>query len=160
MVTKGKVVTITYTLKNGNGQELDRADAQDPFVYLQGGGQIVPGLEVALDGLKTGDRKKVAVPPSEGYGEVIPELKLQVSRAQFPADADLKVGSTFTANVGEGQVMPFRIDSIQADQVNINGNHPLAGEVLHFEIEILDVRDATPEEVAHGHAHGEGGVTH
>lgn len=160
MITKGKVVTLSYTLKDTDGHELDTADASNPFIYLHGAGQIVPGLELALNGLKIGDRKKVAVPPSEGYGEMIPGLKLELDRSQFPQNVELKEGMQFTADIGNGQVLPFRIESIQDARVRINGNHPLAGAVLHFDVEVLGVRDATPEEIAHGHAHGPGGHSH
>jgi len=160
-IAKGKVVSMTYLLKNNAGEELDRSQPGEPLVYLHGTGQIVPGLEKQLDGLAKGDkREKLVVTPEEAYGELRPDLKISVNREQFPKDAELEPGMRFWAHTPEGQKHPFTVVSVTGDDVNIDGNHPLAGETLTFSIEIEDVRDATKEEMEHGHAHGPGGHSH
>ena len=160
MIKNGKVVDLAYSLTNAEGEVLDQADVKDPFTYLQGGSQIVPGLESALEGLKKGDKKKVTVTPAEGYGEMNPELKLTVNRTQFPSDAELEEGMQFETQTPDGQSVVFTIEEIVDDQISINGNHPLAGQSLHFDVEVLNVRDATGEELSHGHAHGPDGHHH
>jgi FKBP-type peptidyl-prolyl cis-trans isomerase SlyD len=136
---------------------LDRADTQDPFVYLHGEGQIVPGLENALAGLGEGDKKSVVVSPEEGYGAVNSELKIAVKKSQFPSAAEIEVGMQFETRSPDGQGMIFTVEKVEGDQVHIDGNHPLAGETLHFEVEVLGVRQASEEELSHGHAHGPDG---
>lgn len=157
MIQKDSVVGISYILTNTAGAELDKADRSDPFFYLHGASNIVPGLEDELEGLKTGDKKKVSVSPELGYGELNPNLKIKVGRDAFPADAEIAAGMQFAADVGAGQPMPFTVERIEGDDIFLDGNHPLAGETLHFEVEIMSVRAATEEELDHGHAHGPGG---
>jgi FKBP-type peptidyl-prolyl cis-trans isomerase SlyD len=159
-IQNGKVIQLAYTLTNAAGDVLDRSDKADPFMYLHGAGQIVPGLETGLEGCKVGDKKKVVVPPGAGYGEVDPELKMSVKRTQFPPTVEMEAGMQFESRSPDGQGMIFTIESIEGDQVHIDGNHPLAGQTLHFDVEVLTVRDATEEEQEHGHAHGEGGHGH
>ncbi len=154
-IQEGKVVNLSYSLKNSTGEVLDQADAKDPFVYLHGAGQIVPGLESALGGLKVGDKKKVVVSAADGYGEIMDELKLTVSRAQFPGDLKVEPGMQFETKAPDGQGVVFTVESIEGDQISIDGNHPLAGQELHFDVEVLGIRDATQEETEHGHAHGD-----
>src|ERR1044072_2375138 len=101
-ISNGKVVDLKYSLTNSKGEVLDQSDADSPFTYLHGAQQIVPGLENALEGLKVGDKKKVTVEPSEGYGESNPQLQLTVNRSPFPEGAELKEGMQFEANVGDG----------------------------------------------------------
>ena len=148
------MVSLSYTLKDDGGRMLDQADAKSPFVYLHGAGQIVPGLENALTGLKLGDNKKVTVAPEQGYGVPDPNLMLTVARSQFPKGQKLEVGMQFEANAGDGEGMLFTVHKIETDKVTIDGNHPMAGKTLHFAIEVLEIRAATDEEMAHGHAHG------
>jgi FKBP-type peptidyl-prolyl cis-trans isomerase SlyD len=159
-IKNGKVVDLAYTLKSTDGEVLDQAEKDDPFTYLHGGSQIVPGLESALEGCKAGDKKKVSVEPAEGYGVKNPDLKLVVSRAQFPADVEVESGMQFRAHSADGQEVIFTVESLVGDKVHIDGNHPLAGETLHFDVEVLSVRDATKEELEHGHAHGPDGHHH
>lgn len=154
------VVELHYTLKDQDGELLDSAGADDPFHYLHGSGQIVPGLEDALTGLKVGDKKQVAVPPAEGYGDYDPQLALTVSKAQFPEGVDIEVGMQFESTTPEGIEAVFSIESIEGDKVHIDGNHPLAGATLNFDIEVKSIRKATEEELSHGHAHGPGGHGH
>ncbi|MBT5469052.1 MAG: peptidylprolyl isomerase [Nitrospina sp.] len=158
MIKKHSVVSLSYYLKNSNGQELDKADKDQPFAYLHGMGQMVPGLEKELEGLKVGDKKDVTVSPAEGYGELNPQLKIQVDRANFPKDADIQPGMQFEGQGDGGTRTVFTVKAVVGDKVEVDGNHPLAGETLHFAIEVTGVRDATQEELTHGHAHGEGGA--
>jgi FKBP-type peptidyl-prolyl cis-trans isomerase SlyD len=160
MIKSGKVVDLSYSLKDSNGQVLDRADPGAPFTYLHGAGPIVPGLENALDGLKAGDKKAVTVSPEEGYGKRRAELRLVVKRTEFPAGVQLETGMQFEAHAPDGRPVVFTIEKLEGDKVHIDGNHPLAGETLHFEVEVLQVRDATKEEMQHGHAHGPDGHHH
>jgi FKBP-type peptidyl-prolyl cis-trans isomerase SlyD len=159
-VAAGKVVALIYSLKNSEGEILDEASGDEPFTYLHGAQQIVPGLESALEGSRVGDKKSVRVEPADGYGEVNPELKLVVNRSQFPAGAKLEQGMQFETQTPDGHGILFTVESVQGEKVHIDGNHPLAGETLHFDVEILQVRNATSEEVEHGHVHGEGGHLH
>ncbi len=155
MIKNGKVVSLSYVLKNSSGEQLDEAKASEPFLYLHGTGQIVPGLEGALEGEKIGSKKKVVVDPDQGYGEIVEGLRTKVDRSVFPADLEVKIGMQFQAEVGEQPVI-FTVEEIQGNEISIDGNHPLAGQILHFDVEVLDVRDASKEEIEHGHAHGSG----
>lgn len=160
-ITKGKVVTMSYLLVNDAGEELDKSEPGEPLVYLHGVGQIVPGLEKQLEGLKKGDKlTRLKVLPAEAYGELRPDLQLTVSRKQFPQDADLEAGMRFWAHTPEGQKHPFTVVAVAGDDIDIDGNHPLAGETLFFDVEIESIREATKEEMEHGHAHGPGGHSH
>jgi FKBP-type peptidyl-prolyl cis-trans isomerase SlyD len=160
MIKNGTVVDLAYTLTNSKGKVLDRADANEPLTYLQGTQQIIPGLENALEGLSKGAKKKVTIAPAEAYGEVDPALRMTLKRSQFPGDAELEQGMQFQTRGNGGQEMVFTVESIQGDTVTVDGNHPLAGQTLHFDVEVLSVRDATEEEKAHGHAHGPDGHHH
>lgn len=158
-IEEGKVVDIAYSLKNEQGEVLDRSDPQNPLTYLHGAHEIVPGLEAALEGLKPGAKKHVVVPAEEGYGEADPQLKMIVSRTQFPEDAQIVVGMSFKANASENpdddeDEIVFTVKGIEGEKIFIDGNHPLAGATLYFEIEVIGVRDASADEVEHGHAHG------
>lgn len=160
MIKNNDVVNLSYCLKNANGDELDRADKSQPFAYLHGMGQIVPGLEKSLDGLKVGDKKEVTVSPAEGYGELDPSLRTQAKRSNFPEGADLKPGMQFEGQGEGGRKVIFEIISVEGDNINVDGNHPLAGQTLHFDVEVTGIREATQEELTHGHAHGDGGAHH
>lgn len=160
MIKKNSVVSLRYCLTNPEGEELDRAEADEPLSYLHGFGQIIPGLEKALAGMKVGDKKDVIVSPEEGYGDAIPELKIKASRANFPPNSKIVPGIQFTADLGEGKSQHFVVQAVEGDDIYIDGNHPLAGQTLHFAVEVLAIRDATKEELTHGHAHGEGGHHH
>ena len=159
MVKKDAVVTLCYTLKDSDGQELDKSTPDNPFAYLHGNSQIVPGLENALEGLAVGDKKEVTVPPAEGYGEFVAGLKMDIERSNFPPDIKIQEGMQFSAEVsGHDQV--FTVTGLEGDKVQVDGNHPLAGRTLHFAVEVVEVRSATQEELEHGHVHGEGGHHH
>ncbi|GJL79842.1 MAG: peptidyl-prolyl cis-trans isomerase [Nitrospinaceae bacterium] len=158
MVKKDSVVSMSYNLKNAAGEELGSADSAKPLTYLQGSGQIVPGLENALEGLVIGDKKDVTLTAQEGYGELNPELKMKVERKMFPPDAEIKAGMQFRANIGGDREHTFTVMDVQNDDVFVDGNHPLAGQTLHFSVEIVGIREATQEELTHGHAHGPDGT--
>lgn len=159
-ITKGKAVLMHYVLKNDGGEVLDSSEGQAPLAYLHGASNIVPGLEKELEGKKKGDKVSAAVAPAEGYGERDQRGVQQVGRDQFPEEAELEPGMQFMAENGDGSQFPFWITEIGDDEVTIDMNHPLAGETLHFDVEIVEVRDASEEELAHGHVHGPGGHHH
>lgn len=159
-VSPGKVIGMSYSLRNDAGVILDQASHDEPFLYIQGASQIVPGLETGLEGLKIGEKKNVTVSAEEGYGPVHAGLKMTVKKDQFPGVADIQAGMQFQAQSPEGHGMVFTIVEVKEDDVTIDGNHPLAGQTLHFNVEILSIRTATKEEEEHGHVHGEGGHHH
>ena len=160
MIKKDSVVSLSYILKNENGEELDRFETANPLAYMHGHGQIVPGLENVLEGLAIGDKKEVTVTPQEGYGEVQPQLKMKVSRNKFPADVNIEPGMQFSSKMEDGREIPFTVQAIEDGAVMLDGNHLLAGETLHFSVEVVEVRPATTEELQHGHVHGAGGHHH
>lgn len=147
------VVAFHYTLTNGAGETLDTSEGREPLKYLHGARNIVPGLEKALEGKSTGDEVKVEVQPDEGYGQVNPELVQTVPRAAFEGVDKIEAGMQFQAQGPSGQVQLITVKEISGDEVTVDGNHPLAGEVLHFDVKVEDVREATEEEVSHGHVH-------
>ncbi len=148
-VERNKVVTIVYTLRT-NGEVVDQGE----LAYLHGHGQIIPGLEEALEGRHEGEAFAVSVPPEKGYGEPNPEGIQVVPKSAFPEGSEVAVGEQFYAQDPSGQPLPFVITAVEGDEVTIDFNHPLAGQVLDFEVEITAIRDASEEELAHGHAHG------
>lgn len=157
-VKQGAIVSMQYLLVDESGEEIDRSHPGQPLVYLHGMGQIVPGLEKELEGMKAGDKKaRIKVNPEDAYGEFRDDLQLNVNRSQFPKEVDLEVGMRFWAQSPDGGRHPFTVVEVKGDDIAIDGNHPLAGETLYFDIEIEDIREATKEELEHGHAHGPGG---
>ena len=154
-----QVIGFHYTLKDSEGNTIDSSVNATPLLFLEGSGQIIPGLEKEIVGLSVGDKKDVEVKAAEAYGEVIEDLRITVTKSQFPEGTDINVGDQFQVNE-EPTAPVFTIVNIEGDNVHIDGNHPLAGRDLHFNIEITEKRDATEEEIAHGHAHGVGGHQH
>jgi FKBP-type peptidyl-prolyl cis-trans isomerase SlyD len=154
-----KVVRLDYTLRNAGGDVLDSSDGQEPLSYLHGAQQIVPGLERALAGMTAGQSKDVVVSPEEGYGLPDPEGVFGVPRGAFPADAKLEPGQSFIGEDDQGQAVPVRVVEVRDDMIVVDANHPLAGETLYFHVDVREVRDATAEELAHGHSH-DGGHGH
>ncbi|HUS23911.1 MAG TPA: peptidylprolyl isomerase [Candidatus Binatia bacterium] len=154
-----KVVSIEYTLKNASGEVLDSSVGHGPLAYIHGNGNIVPGLEKALEGKRAGDKVSVSVPPEQGYGVRDESLVQQVPRRAFGGVKDLQPGMQFQAGGPSGPSV-VSVVRVQGDMVTVDGNHALAGETLNFEVEVKDVRDATHEEVMHGHVHGPGGHEH
>ncbi|MBI1853179.1 MAG: peptidylprolyl isomerase [Planctomycetes bacterium] len=155
-VAMGKVVTIHYTLSNSAGEVLDTSQGGEPFEYLHGGGNIVPGLESKLEGQAIGAHLAVVVEPADGYGVHDPKGVRHVTRGAFPPDVELQVGMQFRAENSEGEATPIWVTEVSGDDVTIDFNHPLAGETLHFDVTITEIRDASREEMEHGHPHGEG----
>jgi FKBP-type peptidyl-prolyl cis-trans isomerase SlyD len=121
---------------------------------------IIPGLEDALEGKAKGDTLNVSIPPAEGYGERIDGLSREVPRSAFDGAGELQIGMQFRAQSEDQREVIFTITALEGDNVTIDGNHPLAGETLNFDVEVMDVREATQEELDHGHVHGSGGHHH
>jgi FKBP-type peptidyl-prolyl cis-trans isomerase SlyD len=153
------VVTFHYTLTDDSGRVIDSSAGQEPLTYLQGSGQIVPGLERQMAGHSAGDTFEAVVSPGDGYGESDPALMQVISRAQLQGVDDLQVGMQFQAE-GGSHPTTVTISKIDGDQVTVDANHPLAGATLHFAIEVTGVREASAEELSHGHVHGAGGHHH
>ncbi|MGB5810223.1 MAG: peptidylprolyl isomerase [Polyangiales bacterium] len=158
-VSNQKVVTISYTLRADDGEIIDRSDESSPLVYLHGAQNIVPGLEEELEGAAIGDAIKATIPPEKGYGPRIGEAQ-EVPRKMFPEGAELSAGMQVVAHDDEGRQIPFFITGMSEETVTVDPNHPLAGETLHFDVTIESLRDATEEEIEHGHPHGDGGHHH
>jgi FKBP-type peptidyl-prolyl cis-trans isomerase SlyD len=153
-----QVISFHYTLTDNNGKQLDSSREQQPLTFLSGVGQIIPGLEKVLLDMKTGDRKTVAVAHQEAYGVYNQSLVYKVSRSQLPT-AEIKLGDVFATGEGATYQEVMVVDLTDEFAV-LDGNHPLAGKDLSFDVEITAVREASPEEVTHGHVHGEGGHHH
>lgn len=158
-IADNSVASFHYTLTNDAGEVLDSSDGREPLAYLHGAGNIVPGLEREMAGHSAGDKFKVDVEPEHGYGSYIDELVQVVPRQSFEGVSDLAVGMQFQAQTQQGPIAVVVTD-IEGDEVTVDGNHPLAGERLHFAVEIVDVREASEEERQHGHVHGAGGHHH
>jgi FKBP-type peptidyl-prolyl cis-trans isomerase SlyD len=141
-------VTVAYTLYDVDGDVLDRTDVEAPLSYLHGYGQIVPGLERALEGLSKGDGRSVVVPPALGYGEYDPEAVVEVERSEFPNAEQIEVGDEFVAESPDGEEMSITVLEVRSDALVVDTNHPLAGETLRFDFTVVDVRPATDAEIA------------
>ncbi|MCP8686662.1 FKBP-type peptidyl-prolyl cis-trans isomerase [Marinobacterium sedimentorum] len=158
-IAENTIVQIHYTLKNAAGDVVDTSAGQEPLAYLHGGGNIVEGLESALAGKIVGDKLDVTVEPERGYGERREDLVQDVERSNFVGVEEIEVGMQFLAQTPWGE-QPVTVIAVADDSVQLDGNHPLAGETLNFSVEVVDVRQASEEELQHGHAHGEGGHHH
>ncbi|KQR04528.1 peptidylprolyl isomerase [Deinococcus sp. Leaf326] len=152
-ITQDKVVELEYKL-TVDGEVIDQSEPGEPLVYLQGHNNIIPGLERALDGKQTGDSMQVVVQPEDGYGVRDEDAIEDLERSDF--EDDIEVGATYYAQAEDGSVLPFTVLAIDGDTVQVDFNPPLAGQVLNFDVTVLNVRDATAEELEHGHAHMEG----
>ena len=158
-IEANKVVSIDYTLKNDAGDVLDQSTPENPLNYLHGHNNLIPGLENALAGAATGDDIKASIPPAEAYGDYNENLIQAVPRNLFQGVDQVEPGMQFQAQTGQGmQVVTVR--DVDDESVTIDANHALAGETLHFDVTVKDVRDASEEELAHGHVHGPGGHEH
>ena len=153
LIGDDSVVSMHYKLTDDDGNVLDSSEGSEPLAYLHGAGNIIPGLEEALAGKAEGDSLQVKIEPAEGYGEVDPDFIQTVERAAFEGVEALEPGMEFEAEGEDGSVQHIVVTKVEGDQVNIDANHPLAGVVLNFDVEIVGVREATEEEVAHGHVH-------
>lgn len=152
-IAQNSVVSIHYTLKDETGEIIDSSASAEPLAYLHGHGNLIPGLERELEGKKTGDKLNVTIPAAEGYGEYDKQLVQRVPRRALRGIGDVKVGMRLHAQTEDGQ-RAVTVTHISGDMVTIDGNHPLAGKALSFEVEVTDVRPATAEELSHGHVHG------
>ena len=153
-VENGKVVSFHYTLTNAQGDVLDQSQ-EHPMPYLHGAGNIIPGLEKELAGKKVGDKLTVNVPAAEAYGEYHEQLVNDVPREAFQGVDQIEPGMQFQANTPEG-VQVITVKAVNGETVTVDANHPLAGQDLNFDVEIVEVREATEEESAHGHVHAVG----
>ncbi|HEX5755967.1 MAG TPA: peptidylprolyl isomerase [Arenimonas sp.] len=158
-IAERTVASFHYTLTDDAGTVIDSSRGREPLVYLHGVGNIVPGLEKAMAGRSVGDSFDVVVSPEEGYGVPNEMLIQTVPRAAFQGVDELEVGMQFTAQTGQG-ALSVVVAKIEGDEVTVDGNHPLAGKNLNFAIEVTEVREASVEEVLHGHVHGAGGHHH
>lgn len=157
-ISQNKVATLSYILKNDNGEILDQADKSSPFLYMHGTGGIIKGLEKSLEDKVIDDSFNIMISPEDAYGVRDDKLTESVPRTMFEGieGENLVAGAQFHAQTAQGTQV-ITIASVDGDTVNIDANHPLAGETLHFDVSVLDIRDATEEEIAHGHPHPAGG---
>ncbi|GIV36745.1 MAG: peptidyl-prolyl cis-trans isomerase [Cyclobacteriaceae bacterium] len=157
-ISKNKVVSIHYTLKDNQGTTLDSSLGGEPLMYIQGIGSLIPGMEEGLEGKTKGDKLQIKVTPDKGYGLRDEALVQQVPRTAF-GNQEVQVGMRFRAETPAG-VQVVTVTEVSDNAVTVDGNHPLAGVDLNFTVEVMEVRNATPEELAHGHVHGPGGHAH
>ena len=154
-ISENNVAFIHYTLKNEAGDTLDSSVGQEPLAFLCGAHNIVEGLESALLGKSVGDKLSVVVKPEQGYGEIREDLVQKVERENFQGIDQIELGMQFMAETPWGQ-QPVTVIKIEDDGITLDGNHPLAGQTLTFDVEVTEVRKATDDELSHGHVHGEG----
>lgn len=159
-ISANKVVSIDYTLTNDQGQVLDSSSGRGPLAYLQGHHNIISGLENALEGLSAGDSVRVTIAPADAYGERDESLRQAVPRRMFEDAEQVTVGMQFHTVTEQGQQQIVTVTAVEVEHVTVDANHPLAGETLTFDVTVVDVRDATAEELDHGHVHGPGGHHH
>jgi FKBP-type peptidyl-prolyl cis-trans isomerase SlyD len=154
-IGKHKVAAIHYTLRDNTGSILDTSDGRDPLYYIQGMGNLIMGMEEGLEGKSKGDKFQIKVAPEKGYGTLDPGLVQKVPMSAFGGQ-EVKTGMRFNTNRGE----VVTVTEVTSETVTVDGNHPLAGVELHFDVEVMEVREATPDEISHGHVHGPGGHHH
>jgi FKBP-type peptidyl-prolyl cis-trans isomerase SlyD len=154
-----KVVSFHYTLRNGDGDELESSRERQPMSYLHGARNIIPGLEKALVGKTAGDEFSVTVEPAEAYGERNEANLMRIPSKRFGDTRRLEPGQLVSLQTSNGPVQATVV-KVGRFNIDVDANHPLAGQTLTFDVEITDVRDATQEELDHGHVHGPGGVEH
>jgi len=153
-----KVISFHYTLTDSSGKTMDSSSGSEPLTFLEGGGQIIPGLETELRGVKVGDKKHVVVKAKDGYGTKDPGNVVEIPLEKMPAK-NIKVGDHFRAG-SDSHSPVVTVTKVTETHVTLDGNHPLADMDLTFDVEITEVRDATKDELSHGHVHGAGGHHH
>lgn len=158
-VEKNKVVAIHYTLKDDAGNVLDSSEGKDPLAYIQGVGQLIPGLETQLEGKEKGSKVAATVLPADSYGDYRDDMVFVVGKDGFQGTEELAVGMQVEVELDQGKSIAI-VSKIEGENVSLDLNHPLAGQTLHFDVDLMDVRDATEEELSHGHVHGPGGHQH
>lgn len=159
IIAKESVVTMHYTLKNEAGEVLDTSAGREPLVYLHGVGGLIPGLEKELEGKQANDKLNAVIPPEEAYGSRRDDLLRVVSKEGFQGEEALVEGMRVQLETDRGPAVAV-VSGIEGENVTLDLNHPLADVTLHFEVEVLNVREAEADEIAHGHVHGEGGHQH
>jgi len=155
-VGKDKAVLMHYTLKNDAGDVIDSSDGADPLPFLQGHGNIIPGLESALEGSKVGDKLDVSIEPEEGYGERMKDAIQEIPSSALQGVDEVKVGMQLQSQDKDGNAFLVTVTKIDDDKITVDGNHPLAGQTLHFSVSIESIRKAEAEELSHGHVHADG----
>ena len=159
-ISKNAVVTLEYTLTDDSGTLIDKSSGDDAFAFIHGIGGIIPGLEAALEGKVANDELSVTIEPEEGYGPRVDELVAEVPLDRFEEAGEVQEGMQFQTASEDGTPRVVTVVKIADGQVTVDGNHPLAGITLNFDVKVLDVREATEEELEHGHVHGPGGHNH
>ncbi len=159
-ITKDSAVFFNYTLTDNEGNILDKSPEGQPLAYIHGHQNIISGLESQMEGKSIGDKFKAVVEPADAYGEYLEEGVQEASREEFQGVDNIEVGMQFQAQADNGQSILVRVIAVSDTTVTVDMNHPLAGKQLTFDVEIVDIRPATEEELAHGHIHGEGGHHH
>jgi FKBP-type peptidyl-prolyl cis-trans isomerase SlyD len=158
---KSQVIAFHYKLKDKSGKQIESSYDSEPVVCLEGASQIIPALEKEMKGLKVGDKKEVSLKAVDAYGEKDKALIMEVPQSQLPQGKEpLKAGHQFQSEGPDGHAQVFMVVAVNGTNVTLDGNHPLAGQDLTFNIEITEKRDATDEEMTHGHAHGPNGHHH
>jgi FKBP-type peptidyl-prolyl cis-trans isomerase SlyD len=152
-VADGMVVGLDYTLRLDDGQEVEASADTEPLEFLQGKGQIIPGLEQALYGMAVGDEKSVVIKPVDGYGEEDPDAYHVVPRDTFPPELELSAGQRVRLRDQSGEILAAYVVENRPDGVLLDFNHPLAGETLHYDVKVSALRQATDDELSHGHVH-------
>ncbi len=155
-IEKDKVVSFHYTLTDDENNVLDKSGSDEPLLYLHGAGNIIPGLEKALLDKEVGDKVKTRIEPEEAYGIKQEGMVQTLPKDSFQGVDTIEPGLQFQAAGQNGEPVVVTVTKVEGDQVTIDGNHPLAGVALTFDVEIADIRDATEDEKAHGHIHGAG----
>lgn len=158
-IVQNKVVTLEYTLTDATGNVLDATAGREPLAYIHGMGNIIPGLETALEGRSAGDNFQISISPEDAYGERHEHMVQVIPRDRFEGVDTLDVGMQFQAGTEFGPRI-VTITTIEGDDVTVDANHPLAGTSLNFDVTVAEVRDATTEELEHGHTHGPEGHEH
>ncbi|MDX8394918.1 MAG: peptidylprolyl isomerase [Mariprofundaceae bacterium] len=158
-IENNKAVTIHYTLTDSSGETVDSSRDGEPLPYIHGVGALVPGLEKELEGKEAGNNIVVTVQPEDGYGVRVAELMQSVPRDVFQFEGEIEVGMRFEAEAEHG-VELVTVTAVSDEEISIDANHPLAGEVLNFDVDVVTIRDASAEELQHGHIHGAGGCQH
>lgn len=159
-IGNNSVVQFHYTLKDDDGNIIDQSSSDQPLTYLHGHQNIIPGLENQLLGKNVGDKFTASVAPADAYGEYDDAAVQEVPRANFEGVDDIEPGMQFQSETEDGDIILVTVRDVQPDVIIVDANHPLAGKNLHFDVEVVDIRDASEEELAHGHAHGVGGHHH
>jgi len=157
---KNQVVAFNYKVQNDKNEVIDESQPGQPLAFLAGQGQVLAKVEETLNSMLFNAKKSITLEPQDAYGLFSEEFIRPADRNSFPAEMELEEGMEFMANLEDGSTKPFVIKDITGDQITCDFNHPLAGFTLTFELELVEVRDASPEELEHGHVHGPGGHAH